>query len=165
MEQRHSDEDQDTGLSQDGYEEAMPGFHEDLEETEDAVQAALDEEAEPAEAQAPISAPASTTAALRQSLEPASEPESSNAKTKQEDPEPRMRSRAGSETAENDASLTCPICSKIIEADNRKFNEHIDFCLSKGAIREAQAKASGRTTVETFFKPPAAHAKAPRKAR
>ena len=34
---------------------------------------------------------------------------------------------------------TCPICSKTLETDNRGLNEHVDFCLSKGAIREAQA--------------------------
>lgn len=33
---------------------------------------------------------------------------------------------------------TCPICSKTLEMDNRGLNEHVDFCLSKGAIREAQ---------------------------
>lgn len=34
--------------------------------------------------------------------------------------------------------LHCPICNKI-ETTNRGLNEHIDFCLSRGAIREAQA--------------------------
>lgn len=33
---------------------------------------------------------------------------------------------------------TCPICSKTLETDNRGLNEHVDFCLSKSAIREAQ---------------------------
>ncbi len=37
---------------------------------------------------------------------------------------------------------TCPICSKAMQIDNRGMNAHIDFCLSKGAIREAQAMAS-----------------------
>lgn len=31
----------------------------------------------------------------------------------------------------------CPICTKMLETDNDGLNAHIDFCLSKGAIREA----------------------------
>lgn len=37
---------------------------------------------------------------------------------------------------------TCPICDKTMETDNRGLNAHIDFCLSKGAIMEAQTSAS-----------------------
>ncbi|KAH0827869.1 IMS-domain-containing protein [Lanmaoa asiatica] len=37
---------------------------------------------------------------------------------------------------------TCPICSKQLKTDNQGLNAHIDFCLSKGAILEAQAEAS-----------------------
>ena len=40
----------------------------------------------------------------------------------------------------------CPICSKTLQTDNQGLNAHIDFCLSKGAIREAQATASGNTS-------------------
>ena len=36
---------------------------------------------------------------------------------------------------------TCPICGKTLETDNQGFNEHVDFCLSRGAIREAQVQA------------------------
>lgn len=39
---------------------------------------------------------------------------------------------------------TCPICGKSMQADNRAFNAHIDFCLSKDAITQAQVSASGR---------------------
>lgn len=39
---------------------------------------------------------------------------------------------------------TCPICGKTMETDNRGLNAHIDFCLSKEAITEAQVSASGR---------------------
>ncbi|KAI0085191.1 IMS-domain-containing protein [Irpex rosettiformis] len=44
------------------------------------------------------------------------------------------------------ANHTCPICSKTLQTDNQGLNAHIDFCLSKGAILEAQAAASGGTT-------------------
>lgn len=37
---------------------------------------------------------------------------------------------------------TCPICSKQLKTDNQGLNAHIDFCLSKGAILDAQAEAS-----------------------
>ncbi|KAF9478811.1 DNA/RNA polymerase [Pholiota conissans] len=36
----------------------------------------------------------------------------------------------------------CPICGKTLETDNEGLNAHVDFCLSRGAILEAQAEAS-----------------------
>jgi DNA polymerase kappa len=36
---------------------------------------------------------------------------------------------------------TCPVCGKTLEADNQGLNAHVDFCLSRGAIRDAQANA------------------------
>lgn len=51
------------------------------------------------------------------------------------------RSRSSS-VADGPHELICPICTKTLQTDNRGLNEHIDFCLSKGAIREAQAMAS-----------------------
>jgi len=36
----------------------------------------------------------------------------------------------------------CPICSKTLETDNDGLNTHVDFCLSRGAIMEAQVEAS-----------------------
>ena len=40
----------------------------------------------------------------------------------------------------------CPVCFKSLMADNQEFNAHIDFCLSRGAIRDAQVEASGRSS-------------------
>jgi DNA polymerase kappa len=40
---------------------------------------------------------------------------------------------------------SCPVCLKSLLMDNREFNAHIDFCLSRSAIRDAQAEAAGRT--------------------
>ncbi|KAG9316623.1 DNA/RNA polymerase [Chiua virens] len=37
---------------------------------------------------------------------------------------------------------SCPICNKQLNTDNQGLNSHIDFCLSKGAIMEAQVEAS-----------------------
>jgi len=39
-------------------------------------------------------------------------------------------------------SLTCPVCEKALLTDNEGLNSHIDFCLSRGAIRQAHAEAS-----------------------
>jgi len=38
--------------------------------------------------------------------------------------------------------LTCPVCKKDLQTDNEGLNSHIDFCLSRGAIRQAHAEAS-----------------------
>jgi len=35
----------------------------------------------------------------------------------------------------------CPICKKKLETDNKGLNAHIDFCLSKNVIMEAQTAA------------------------
>ena len=37
--------------------------------------------------------------------------------------------------------LECPVCNKTIYTDNQGLNAHIDFCLSRSAIREAQAES------------------------
>ncbi|KIK92141.1 hypothetical protein PAXRUDRAFT_830241 [Paxillus rubicundulus Ve08.2h10] len=50
--------------------------------------------------------------------------------------EPQSISIAGSSERH-----TCPICSKQLETDNQGFNAHVDFCLSKDAILEAQVQA------------------------
>ncbi|KAF8973061.1 hypothetical protein BDZ97DRAFT_1779128 [Flammula alnicola] len=39
----------------------------------------------------------------------------------------------------------CPICGKTIQTDNQGLNAHVDFCLSRGAIMEAQVEASKAT--------------------
>ena len=35
----------------------------------------------------------------------------------------------------------CPVCSRTLFTDNQGLNEHIDFCLSRDAIREARSSA------------------------
>ena len=40
---------------------------------------------------------------------------------------------------------TCPVCARPQEASDREFNSHVDFCLSRGTIREAvEDHGSGR---------------------
>ncbi|KAL6716694.1 hypothetical protein ACLMJK_006262 [Lecanora helva] len=36
---------------------------------------------------------------------------------------------------------TCPICARPQEASDKDFNDHVDFCLSRGTIREAVGEA------------------------
>ena len=58
--------------------------------------------------------------------------------------------------------LECPICGKMLETDNQGLNEHIDFCLSKQAIKEAQTASlkppshsgSSSHAKKRGFKPP-----------
>ncbi|KZT66386.1 DNA/RNA polymerase [Daedalea quercina L-15889] len=52
-------------------------------------------------------------------------------------PSPRARTTTSAVDTQ-----TCPICSKTMLTDNDGLNAHIDFCLSKEAIREAQATSS-----------------------
>ncbi|KAH9935682.1 uncharacterized protein B0H18DRAFT_976825 [Fomitopsis serialis] len=59
---------------------------------------------------------------------------------------PSSPSRATSTTKESNTQ-TCPICTKTMVTDNDGLNAHIDFCLSKEAIREAQAESPSTTTV------------------
>ncbi|KAJ3724859.1 hypothetical protein C8R42DRAFT_695358 [Lentinula raphanica] len=43
-----------------------------------------------------------------------------------------------------DSQTSCPLCGKDLETnDNRKINAHIDFCLSREAIQEAEGRSSG----------------------
>ena len=110
-------------LSQDGYEECMPNLHEDVDsEVEDVLHDDL-----------------ATTPGLR---------EQSTSKRTSTKPASATSNGPGQGTGGEECVTThiCPICSKTLQTDNRGLNAHIDFCLSKGAIREAQATASGNTS-------------------
>lgn len=48
---------------------------------------------------------------------------------------------------------TCPLCGKMWDTDNQGLNEHIDFCLSKGAILAAQSMASTSDSAKLKLKP------------
>uniref|UniRef100_A0A0W0F0C4 DNA polymerase kappa n=1 Tax=Moniliophthora roreri TaxID=221103 RepID=A0A0W0F0C4_MONRR len=48
-----------------------------------------------------------------------------------------------SEGARGEMNQVCPICNKTLQVDNQGLNAHIDFCLSRGAIREAQTEGAG----------------------
>ncbi|KAF9813638.1 hypothetical protein IEO21_05470 [Rhodonia placenta] len=99
-------DDEELRLSQDGFEDSMPGFHEhDVDESELSMLQSN-----------------SVVASLPQPTE--------------------------------DLSMqTCPICGKSMRTDNQGLNAHIDFCLSKDAIREAQASSSAPSPKKSMIKP------------
>ncbi|PFH53760.1 hypothetical protein AMATHDRAFT_991 [Amanita thiersii Skay4041] len=43
--------------------------------------------------------------------------------------------------ASREEPLECPICGRTLMTDNQGLNAHVDFCLSRTAIREAQAES------------------------
>lgn len=54
------------------------------------------------------------------------------------------------------SSQTCPICGRVLdETDNTAVNAHIDFCLSKGAIK--MATAASATSSKTSESPSKSH--------
>ncbi|THH28737.1 hypothetical protein EUX98_g5433 [Antrodiella citrinella] len=169
------DEDEPT-LSQDGFEESMPGYlaHEELDPDapEYSGNSTIKPESssdgtKPVRQRPPVSAPASTSSSQGTSSHVAYlKPQSSSSST-----EPRKRgssfvSMKGKDRAEEPPDgremQTCPLCSKIMQVDNRDFNAHIDFCLSKGAIREAQAMASADKS-SISLRPTGTHKKVPDK--
>lgn len=66
-------------------------------------------------------------------------------------PSPPPRSMQSRQEAKK-ATQECPICGKTMEVTNQELNAHIDFCLSRGAIWEAQGeslKSSKSTNLKT----------------
>ena len=131
----------------------MPGYHEEsdhddeLAEHDGGAELVKHDDAEtrisparPSNAEDHQAATSSTEPSVRPSNN--AEPPVSKPSSSARPPAPNKRKRSQSASAEPQNLLTCPICSKSIDTDNRGLNEHIDFCLSKGAIREAQASAS-----------------------
>ena len=53
-------------------------------------------------------------------------------------------SRPTSVRNEDRTEQHCPVCSRTWVTDNQGLNEHIDFCLSRDAIREARTSAGAR---------------------
>lgn len=60
-------------------------------------------------------------------------------------PTPSPRKRSSTSAAPTAETWPCPICSRPQEADDRAFNDHVDFCLSRQTIKEAVAGAVAET--------------------
>jgi len=122
----------------------MPGFHEDDEEDvsldemqpdEDVMLPGRSEAAAP-RPRPPHSAPVPTAAvALR-----TPKPHSFGQKPVSE----------SSSLDTNTNTLDCPICGKTLQTDNEGLNSHLDFCLSRGAIRQAHAEATTHLVKRTL---------------
>lgn len=141
-------------LTQDGYEDAMPGFyeHEDLER--DGFEKADDDAV--LLASKPTSTAAvepSTSRAKSRPPQPVASSSSSRLIGSQKRPDGKPHSTSAALSAardrgnqvEQDAAEehTCPICARTLATDNAGLNAHVDYCLSRGAIREAQQTVSG----------------------
>jgi DNA polymerase kappa len=120
-------------------DDAMPGFHESQEHHESAeiLPPMPPEDAEPNEDdEVELFTPTPVPAAPAQpSPTKMQRPKSSSSKPQS----------VASTTSEPElTSFDCPICGKAIESDEagRKLNEHIDWCLSRDMIKEAQAQAT-----------------------
>ncbi|KAM5540203.1 hypothetical protein V8D89_006022 [Ganoderma adspersum] len=124
-------------LSQDGFATSMPGYHDEVEADHVAEDDAID--AEETQSRRPPGSTRSKPGSTRPPNSGGSRPKpSSTASTSAAPQKPISKSEVGVSPG---PLLECPICSKLLETDNQGLNEHIDFCLSKGAIKEAQASS------------------------
>ena len=55
-------------------------------------------------------------------------------------PSPQRTNRMIQHSDSDEQSWLCPICGKMQPADDRMFNDHVDFCLSRQTIKEAVAR-------------------------
>ena len=124
-----------------GMEEAMPGFHED----DEADLVMENDENDDIEQDVLIPRPASAVNCLPTSV--------SNGQASSSTQPPPTSSREIHEIdmrrpllKRKTATHDCPVCGKTLETDNEGLNAHIDFCLSRGAIMEAQVEASQSLT-------------------
>ncbi|KAF9051079.1 IMS-domain-containing protein [Hymenopellis radicata] len=106
------------------WEETMPGFHEN-DDSDMPEDQARTEETPPA-TRPPNSEPTRPSQeAVKVSIKPRSAVQ-----------------RKAPAAASIKTSQDCPICGKTMLTDNQGLNDHIDFCLSRGVILQAQSEAS-----------------------
>lgn len=176
----HEEDDTDPSQSQsqniDSHDVEEPDYLSPISKADSDASTTAHEEVQPSKPKSrprpPISAPATSSqdnVASTSSLSPVArskmrtKPRSTSASTNQHANSPSLsihgvpkHSTTKPEPKNETTSQThsCPICGKELQTDNQGLNEHIDFCLSRGAIREAQAQAS--TSPGTRRKPDSA---------
>ena len=124
-----------------GMEEAMPGFHED-DETDLGME---NDEADEIEQDVPISR--SVSAVNRPPTSVSNGQASSSKRPPLTGPREIHEVDTRSTPLKRETSThDCPVCGRTLETDNEGLNAHIDFCLSRGAIMEAQVEASQSST-------------------
>ncbi|KAI0655883.1 hypothetical protein C8Q70DRAFT_401950 [Cubamyces menziesii] len=141
-------------LSQDGFATAMPGFYDDAETGE--LVAGTDDTVAGLGVQIPVGhAGPSTSRPRSTSHQPSSStsPHTSSAvrslggkHSLSVSPKSKKARHAATEKDDDlpvvlPTPLECPICGKLLDTDNQGLNEHVDFCLSKQAIKEAQTES------------------------
>ncbi|KZT10718.1 DNA/RNA polymerase [Laetiporus sulphureus 93-53] len=156
-------------LTQDGYQDAMPGYHEhgDLDDdlnvdhsfddhidgnSSDVQQPYIPRGSPQRPPRSPKSAPSSSIRArtYKPTSSGSQKPRSAyapptSALESNEPPSDSTSHLPVEEVKEQDgvtSMLTCPVCGKSMRTDNIGLNSHIDFCLSEDAIKEAQVSAS-----------------------
>ncbi|KAL1680328.1 hypothetical protein EV122DRAFT_208059 [Schizophyllum commune] len=144
-----------------GIKRAMPGFHEeeenepDLSQHDDIAQLSQHDdnagvsaadfglEGDEEHGERPTSSNKPASAAMPSKPVSYTAARSTSAKPPSKRPPSSKRPRSPSPTEEEQHD--CPICGKTLATDNDGLNQHIDWCLSRGAILEAQRQSS-RTT-------------------
>lgn len=172
----HTDHDSETILPQpdqgdDEYDEAMPGFHEHDEDDNlslkdlEMVELELEGHHNMREGRPrpPVSAPSSSQNLPMKGVTPPSgiapriylKPHSTSSLNPISTLKPHSTRGLPTEPEAIDSVLTdthsCPICGKTLQTDNTGLNAHIDFCLSRKTIREAQNEAGGLTKLGGRF--------------
>ncbi|KAG1731472.1 IMS-domain-containing protein [Suillus paluster] len=116
--------------------ESMPGFYEEEENVEGRDLDAPDDEE-----QNHISHDVNPTNHERRLRPPVSAPGPSRT-IPSNSPFPATTSKPMSARQGDHARhQECPICGKLLDTDNKGLNAHIDFCLSRDVIMEAQTEA------------------------
>ncbi|KAF9529242.1 DNA/RNA polymerase [Crepidotus variabilis] len=132
----------ETNLDMHEMEESMPGYHEhdesdfQMDEREDEPD--LGDEVVEIDMAANSSRPPHSKTSLSGSPQPGP----SRPRSRGETAPPSRSPPVVSPSKKALETQTCPICSKTLETDNDGLNTHVDFCLSRGAIMEAQVEAS-----------------------
>ncbi|KAI0762097.1 DNA/RNA polymerase [Trametes elegans] len=145
-------EDEPPSLSQDGFATAMPGYHE--QEEADAEYDVEDHpDSKPASTAAEtfrVKPKSATTSFSRESKPSSSSKPPISSGSLSFSPKRRSSKPASSSNAidrnTSSSTLECPVCGKVLETDNQGLNAHIDFCLSKQVIKEAQTASFKATT-------------------
>lgn len=145
-ENEHGAEMDDSGDFESHAEEAMPGFYEhedeDIDEHDDDSDLVNPQLPPPpklppsSESRVSDVAKTSTSSANKARLNAKPHSTSTAVRPKCSTPSSGPARNSGFEW------LTCPVCEKAFQTDNEGLNSHIDFCLSRGAIRQAHAEAS-----------------------
>ncbi|KAK1236311.1 hypothetical protein PQX77_000427 [Marasmius sp. AFHP31] len=90
----------------------------------------------------PVSAPALSQGRALQGEHYTTKPKSTGSASPQRSSPRKRESNKLSTTGSSEVKTeqVCPVCGKTLKVDNQGLNAHIDFCLSRGAISEAQAQ-------------------------